>query len=251
MTAIPAPLLPDAWYETLTRQLAAAVGMPGGPGQLAARLPVAVWYCRAWQHQEASRAAGNPFDTTWWMPGATPYNTFHAGSGTGGAFLHVWDYATDADGVTATVRTLLARSDYHPIIDALLSGSALAFGHAVDTSPWGTTGVAAYLLAHPYPAPDPQPPSTGGPDVTPEELVATLDSLAQKTVGIETFAGLLTDVVNLSRASFNLLNTIANKQAADETTETTEAATDATAEAGEATTAPSPPVASPPGVTQL
>lgn len=114
----------------------------------------------AWQHVEGGKAAFNPFNTTQEAPGATDYND-----------VHVRNYPDEATGVHATVVTL----QYHPyaeIVWALQHEQAHTFGQAVDSSPWGTHGLAEYLDGNP--APEPGHGTTTGED----DIVAQLPMLA-------------------------------------------------------------------------
>lgn len=55
----------------------------------------------AWQSAEGGIGHNNPLNTTYSMAGAVPWNTLPNG-------LHVWSYVDIADGINATVVTLLA-----------------------------------------------------------------------------------------------------------------------------------------------
>lgn len=62
----------------------------------------------AWSSAEGGIGHNNPLNTTFYMPGATPWNTLSGN-------LHVWIYASITDGITATVSTLL-NGDYPLIV---------------------------------------------------------------------------------------------------------------------------------------
>lgn len=85
---------------------------------------------------EDSTAHWNPCDTTLFLPGATPYNSFGPGGDE-----HVWNYPTALDGVHATVATM-AQVNMRPWYDALkVSGkSALVICRAFAETPWGGEG---------------------------------------------------------------------------------------------------------------
>lgn len=93
-------------------------------------------------HNPDGNAAWNPLNTTLVMAGSTllPGNT--AG---------VQEYASHADGIEATARTLLDRKRsyrYGPIRRALRDGSdPYAVLKAVEASAWGTGGLASQVLA--------------------------------------------------------------------------------------------------------
>jgi peptidoglycan hydrolase-like protein with peptidoglycan-binding domain len=76
---------------------------------------------------EDSEARWNPTDTTLYLPGATPFNSF----GPNGEW-HVWDYQSYADGVKATVETI---KGLPPIVTAL-------------TMPDSVGGMAVFSAAH-------------------------------------------------------------------------------------------------------
>lgn len=67
--------------------------------------------CWTWARRESEpydpMHINNPLDSTWGMPGASPWNSFGDGE-------HVWIYADVQDGITATVLTLL--DGRYPII---------------------------------------------------------------------------------------------------------------------------------------
>ena len=201
----------DTFYEALLGKLSVP----------ADHTAIGVYMCWGWQACEGGTARNNPFDTTFYQPGASPYNTFFSG----GHAMHVWDYPTEATGIAATVATLFGLADYVPIIAALRAGDPAAFGAAVDASPWGTRGVAAYLAAHPYrppapPAPPPAPPAPPAPtpapagdvgiDMTEEQLtqaiaagvIAALNEAARQVEGITSFADYLSALLQNSRAIY-------------------------------------------------
>ena len=84
----------------------------------------------------------NMLNTTLHMPGAIAYNTIKLQSG---VFIHVWNYADYASGLSALIHTLLQPnftdvryafkgiSNWHP------ENHLAMIGHAVLDSPWGTT----------------------------------------------------------------------------------------------------------------
>lgn len=115
----------------------------------------------AWQTVEGGKAAFNPFNTTQEAPGATDYND-----------VHVRNYPDEATGVHATVVTL-QYNPYQKIVWALQHEQPKTFGEAVDSSPWGTHGLAAYLEQQPAPTPAGQ---TGTGE---DDIVAQLPTLGQ------------------------------------------------------------------------
>lgn len=81
----------------------------------------------AWAQAEGTRAQFNPLATTQGAAGATRFNS-----------VGVRNYASYADGVEATVKTL-TNGRYGNVLEALRAGnSAEAVGRAVADSPWGT-----------------------------------------------------------------------------------------------------------------
>lgn len=80
----------------------------------------------AWQQAEGTRARYNPLATTQPAPGADNFNS-----------VGVKDYATQDQGLDATVKTL-RNGNYPNILSALKSGTAYDVGNAVLHSPWGT-----------------------------------------------------------------------------------------------------------------
>lgn len=112
-----------AYFDSVLGRL----GLPHGQAQTAMML--------AWSAAESgtercdgqSGAAYNPLNTTFDMAGASNFNS-----------VGVKNYASLADGITATVDTL-ALAPYAGIRGVLARGGSLAeFGQAVETSPWGT-----------------------------------------------------------------------------------------------------------------
>lgn len=91
----------------------------------------------AWSNAETApfpmMHINNPLDTTLFMPGATPWNTF-------GDNRHVWIYKTVQDGITATVDTLLQPGFYSTILAHLRKSVPRAqWGDACpDLGRWGT-----------------------------------------------------------------------------------------------------------------
>jgi hypothetical protein len=91
----------------------------------------------AWSNAETSpfpiMHINNPLDTTLFMLGAIPWNTF-------GIDRHVWIYSTVEDGITATVETLL-QPGFYPTILAHLRNSVPRAKWAdacPDLGKWGT-----------------------------------------------------------------------------------------------------------------
>lgn len=87
---------------------------------------------------ENTGAECNPLATTEWVNGAVAWNTF----GDHGQY-HVWSYATMADGVGATARTI--RNGYYPAWVAGLCSSGRSADEIVrqasgDLDKWGTGG---------------------------------------------------------------------------------------------------------------
>jgi hypothetical protein len=81
----------------------------------------------AWAQAEGTKAGYNPLATTQSMPGASSFNS-----------VGVKNYASYADGLEATAKTL-TNGHYTNILAALRAGtSAVAVGRAVADSPWGT-----------------------------------------------------------------------------------------------------------------
>lgn len=99
---------------------------------------------------EDTAAAWNPAATTWPMPGAVPFNTIPTA---GGGVVHVWNYATEADGIDATVSTLLeldhnGQPVYGAVLAPLRTGNdARATCEQWALSPWGTRDAVAALEA--------------------------------------------------------------------------------------------------------
>lgn len=113
--------------------------------------PTTLFLCHAWQACEGGEAEFNPWNTTMPDHGASDYND-----------VGVKNYPNESVGVHATVSTL-ALSHYEAIRLALKTQDTRGFGHAVDSSPWGTRHVSDYLAAHP--APEPHDGHSGhGPD---------------------------------------------------------------------------------------
>jgi hypothetical protein len=76
---------------------------------------------------EGGEALFNPLNTTLHMPGATDYNS-----------VHVKDYLTYAQGLTATANTL-RQPNMHLLMAALKKGdSTRGYWVALGASPWGT-----------------------------------------------------------------------------------------------------------------
>lgn len=144
---------------------------------------VTLYLCHAWQACEGGTAENNPWNTTEPAPGATDYNS-----------VGVKNYPDAATGVHATVLTL-NNGRYPNIIWALQHADPRAFGEAVDSSPWGTHGVAEYLAAHP--APEPSTGTTTGGD----DIMANLPTLG-KGAGMHNPAG--NDHVRIVQATVNL-----------------------------------------------
>ena len=93
---------------------------------------------QVWRDCEGGNTEGaifNPFDTTLWRPNAHPYNTFYVN----GRPMHVWNYHTAQDGITATVETLL-ESYYTHIVEALRAGHGHIVGGPArdEMKTWGS-----------------------------------------------------------------------------------------------------------------
>lgn len=89
----------------------------------------------AWQACEGSDAHFNPFDTTLWQPGATPYNTFYINHRP----FHVWNYNSMESGIRATMETM--REDYYPAIRRALHaghGKIVSGAAREEMQTWGT-----------------------------------------------------------------------------------------------------------------
>lgn len=113
----------DPFYKAVLR----GIGAPVSGNTLAA------FY--AWRQAEGGKAAYNPFNTSWKKPGSTTYNT-HG----------VQSYASPADGVDATVKTLLG-SKYTGIVTALRGDKAPGeIVTAITASPWGTKQILVDVL---------------------------------------------------------------------------------------------------------
>lgn len=96
--------------------------------------PEAIRGLEAWMQAEGTSASNNPLATTQGWSGASNFNS-----------VGVKNYASEDDGVAATVRTL-TNGLYHPILEALASGTAMDLANAVAGSPWGTgSGVIRVL----------------------------------------------------------------------------------------------------------
>ena len=116
---------------TTRQDFISAVAIAAGPSVIAWTEENAQALC-AWQLAEGSRARWNPWDTTLYVPGAQPYNTFDGGR------LHVWNYDSENQGIWAFLETLY-NGPYEGIREALHQGTeAAAVAAAVCASPWGT-----------------------------------------------------------------------------------------------------------------
>jgi hypothetical protein len=108
------------WCDGVCGQLAAP---PGGVNQET---------LTHWEAAEGGASHMNPLNTTWFMPGATIWNTLPSGA-------HVWTYASVNDAIIATVNTLL--NGLYPTIVAHLRNS-VPFTEWQDACPeleeWGT-----------------------------------------------------------------------------------------------------------------
>ena len=115
------------------------------------------------------QAENNPLDTTWGMPGATPFNTF-------GNDEHVWNYPTEAIGAQATALTL-ENGRYPSILTALRTDLPRAEWNGNqpiinELRIWGTVGFADKLAASAPPAPSPKPAPEPAPAPVPEPAPA-------------------------------------------------------------------------------
>lgn len=95
----------------------------------------------AWSNKESGANVmrwNNPLNSSWYMPGAIPENS-----------IPIWSYMTIADGISATVQTLLGSPNwpnppppyYYPVILANLRGSIphQQWGNAcANLDTWGT-----------------------------------------------------------------------------------------------------------------
>jgi hypothetical protein len=95
-------------------------------------------FLKTWQTYEGGTAKSNPLNTTYKYPNATDFNT-----------AKVKNYASDADGQTATAKTLLL-SYYKPIVQGLKESKPFSWYH--DNEPvnksiktWGTHNFAKKL----------------------------------------------------------------------------------------------------------
>lgn len=105
--------------------------------------------CSAWAACETSGSSYNPFNTTLFMPGSTCYNS-----------VCVRNYVSFSQGVAATVSTI-RQNNMAAIANALRAdASRQAFGAAVGSAPWGTSG--ACIAGSPVPNPG-KPPGPRGP----------------------------------------------------------------------------------------
>ncbi len=87
----------------------------------------------AWAAAENTQAAYNPLATTYAVYGATDFNS-----------ANVRNFVTLSDGLAASLLTI-GNGLYTKIFDAIYSNSSLAIANAIDSSPWGTHGVAEVL----------------------------------------------------------------------------------------------------------
>ncbi len=112
--------------DAFARAVLAALGIPARPEAIKA--------LEAWMQAEGTSAANNPLATTQPWSGSSNFNS-----------VGVKNYASEDDGVAATVRTL-TNGLYNPILGALQNGTAMDVAQAVAASPWGTgTGVIRVL----------------------------------------------------------------------------------------------------------
>lgn len=106
--------------------------------------------CAAWAACETSGSSYNPFNTTLFMPGSTCYNS-----------VCVRNYVSFAQGVAATVSTI-RQGNMAAIANALRNDvNRQAFGAAVGSAPWGTSG--ACIAGSPVPSPPGGHPPPGKP----------------------------------------------------------------------------------------
>lgn len=96
---------------------------------LGVHMPDADWLvlCRAWQTAEGGNATHNPWNCTLKLKGSTDYNS-----------VPVQNYVSRAQGVEATVKTLL-QSDHASILTAMLDNADPYYVAAqIGQSDWGT-----------------------------------------------------------------------------------------------------------------
>lgn len=115
-----------ATREQFATDWLAGLGVPPYEGGLVALVNL--------MYAEDSRAANNPDDTTQSEPGATPFNTFDGS-------LHVWNFPTYEEGVTAAVQTM-RNGDNTDVINALtvrLSAEVVTEA-LISHSSWSSAG---------------------------------------------------------------------------------------------------------------
>ena len=136
----------------------------------------ALW---AWSQAEGGIDHNNPLNTTWNMPGATPWNTLSNG-------VHVWIYQTIEDGIAATVLTL-EQPGFYPAILSMLRNSVPRSQWSpdaqVELNLWGTgTGwLNTYYGAAPSDA-------VGGTDLTSAESTTLTAAQQAAQYGVQTNA---------------------------------------------------------------
>ena len=114
--------VPTGFFENVCSSL----GFYASPGRLR-------WF-NEWAKWEGTAAAYNPLATTQDWPNATVFNS-----------SNVRNYATFADGVGATVKTLT--NGYYPLVLQSLKEERVVPGVSANIRTWGTTGFADVLDA--------------------------------------------------------------------------------------------------------
>jgi hypothetical protein len=111
----------------------------------------------AWRQAEGGKAKNNPFNTTQSKPNSTFYNCLK--KGISGCVAGVRNYATEQDGIDATIKTL-KNGRYTNIINALKKGdSAQNVAMALKNSPWGTGELALKVVRGYDSGSSPKPPT--------------------------------------------------------------------------------------------
>jgi hypothetical protein len=129
--AVPSTLtLPDTADRPFFEAVLRGIGAPVTGNTLASLY--------AWRQAEGGKAAYNPFNTTWKLPGSTRYGTNTHG---------VQNYTSPQQGVEATVKTLLG-SKYTGIVKALREDRRPEeVAAAIIASPWGTKDLLTRVVA--------------------------------------------------------------------------------------------------------
>lgn len=205
-TVAPAPGHTEGFY----RAFAGAVGQASPGGELLAALA-------AWEEAEGSQAAWNPFDSTYWMAGATAYNTFASA----GRPAHVWSYADAKSGIDALLATLSTPAYGYPeILAAIRADDGLGLVLAVGASSWGTDGSlmrSAYdRLIAAQPTED---------IVTPQDIDAIATAAAGKVIaalnaagtgaGQRDFGGTVAAGLAVGQATYNRVASLGAAEAAE------------------------------------